>query len=270
MPPGQLRAAAQDQDLSKEARELAALKKQREEERTAQEGWQSARPEMDSSNINPNRKVIRKRVTKTYPDGRQTITFKFIVQHEEVGQVMARLQNAAGGGHSKKKSINYDQGNDDKVTLPGHSMFEDDDDFEYSSKSRLLSNKRRGVTRRRGPAGGRATPRPRNNLQFGKLKTKTSKEDRKRKLKREEEELEVYQATSRRKGTNNRRERGSIRDRRPHVIFAEKLERIRATVEGRDGAGPFIKPVNRKLLPRYYEIISHPIDLQTMKEKISR
>jgi hypothetical protein len=117
--------------------------------------------------------------------------------------------------------------------------------------------------------GGRGAPRARN-LQIGKLKTKVWKEERMRKRKREEEELEVYATSAKRKGTSNRRERGSIRDRRPHVIFAEKLESIRASVEARPFAGPFAKPVNRKLIPRYYEIISHPIDLSTIKDKISR
>ena len=101
----------------------------------------------------------------------------------------------------------------------------------------ILNIHRRGG-RGRG-AGGRSTPRGRN-LQLGKLKTRVSKEERMRKRKREEEELEVYATTAKRKGTNNRRERGSIRDRRPHVIYAEKLESIRAAVEAQPYAGPFM------------------------------
>jgi hypothetical protein len=54
------------------------------------------------------------------------------------------------------------------------------------------------------------------------------------------------------------------------VIFAEKLEAIRAAVESRPFAGPFLKPVNRRHLPQYYERITHPIDLSTIKDKISR
>lgn len=91
-----------------------------------------------------------------------------------------------------------------------------------------------------------------------------------KKRKRVEEEEELYIATSKRKGTNNRRERGSIRDRRPHVIFAERLEGIRSKVENRPSAGPFLKPVNRRQYPRYYEVISSPIDLQTIRDKINR
>ena len=147
-------------------------------------------------------------------------------------------------------------------------MFEDEDDFEYSSKGRFHARGRLGGGRRRG-AGGRSTPRGRN-LQLGKLKTRVSKEERMRKRKREEEELEVYATTAKRKGTNNRRERGSIRDRRPHVIYAEKLESIRAAVEARPYAGPFMKPVNSRIIPRYYEVISHPIDLQTIRERIAK
>lgn len=263
---GHLRAAAQDKDLTKDARELAALKRQREEERQAQEGFQSMRPKDGGmgSVAGVNRKVIRKRITKTYPDGRQTTTFKFILHPEEVGKIMARLQQNPPNERSKNKEVKYEYGNDEKP--PGHAMFEDEDDFEYSSKGRLHSNKRGGVRKR---IGGRTAPRGRN-LQIGRLKTQISKEERMRKRKREEEELEVYSASVKRKGTSNRRERGSIRDRRPHVIFAEKLEAIRASVEARPSAAPFLKPVNRKLIPRYYEVISHPIDLSTIRDKISR
>ena len=107
-------------------------------------------------------------------------------------------------------------------------------------------------------------------LQFGKLKTKVTKEQRIKKRRREEDELEVYSSIQRRQGTSNRKERGSIRDRRPHVIFANKLESIRAAVESRPSAGPFHKPVSRKALPRYYEMISHPMDLSTIKTKIEK
>lgn len=107
-------------------------------------------------------------------------------------------------------------------------------------------------------------------LQFGKLKAKVTKEQRIKKRKRDEDEMDVYSSMQRRQGTSNRKERGSIRDRRPHVIFANKLEAIRTAVESRDNAGPFHKPVNPKLLPRYYEMISHPMDLATIKTKIEK
>merc|ERR1712032_802817 len=99
---------------------------------------------------------------------------------------------------------------------------------------------------------------------------KVTKEKRIKKRKREEDEMEVYSSIHRRQGTNNRKERGSIRDRRPHVIFANKLESIRNAVESRPSAGPFHKPVNRKHYPRYYEMISHPMDLSTIKSKIEK
>jgi Bromodomain len=41
-------------------------------------------------------------------------------------------------------------------------------------------------------------------------------------------------------------------------------------MEARPFAQPFLKPVNRRLIPRYYEVISNPIDLQTIRDKISR
>jgi len=266
---GQLRAATRDQEMNKDAAELAALKRQREEERAAQVGLHAVGEDVQTSaSLAPNRKVIRKRITKTDPDGRQTTTFKFILHPEEVGKIMARLaekRDEEQARPSRSREIKYEHSPDEKP--PGHSMFESDDDFEYSSK---MSTKRRGTGRRRGPSGGRLASRGRTHLQIGKLKTKVSKEERIRKRKREEEEMDLYRASAKRKSTNNRRERGSIRERRPHVIFAEKLEVIRAAIESRPGAGPFVKPVNRRLIPKYYEVISNPIDLQTIRDKISR
>lgn len=270
---GQLRAATQDSEMNKDARDLFALRRQREEEKAAQ-GSLLATNAADLERhaaLMADRKVIRKRITRTHPDGRQTTTFKFVLQPGEVAKIESKL-SAKKNEESFPPAIrewNYRYGDDEKP--PGHAMFEDDDNFEYSSRGRLHSGKRRGVTPGR-KRDGRATPRGNRPgvLQFGKLKTKVSKEERMKKRKREEEELEVYNAQAKRKSTNNRKERGSIRDRRPHVMFGAKLEQIRAAVESRPFAGHFKRPVNRKVLPRYYEVISNPIDLQTIRNKISK
>lgn len=264
---GQIRAATLDQDLTKDARELAALKRQREAERVAKKGLK-LKPADDALNSRvfpPDRKVVRRRITKTHPDGRQTTTFKFVLNPEEVGKVMAKLQHNPNLTRSSDFEKKYEHGVDEKP--PGQAMFEDEDDFEYSSKGRLPGGRRRGTNNRKG-AIGRGISRPRT-LQIGKLKTKTSTEERMRKRKNEENELDVYVSTAKRKGTSNRRERGSIRDRRAHVVFAGKLEAIRLEIEVRPSAGPFLKPVNSKRVPRYYEMISHPIDLSTIKTKVA-
>jgi hypothetical protein len=261
---GSLRAATQDMDLTKDARELAALKRQREEERAAQEGLQLMRPTTDSlasATSGAHRKIIRKKITKTHPDGRHTTTFKFILQPAEVGKIMSRLADRTLEDRPRTKEMSYEHGADEKP--PGHAMFEEEDDYEYSSKGRM-SNRRRGANRK--PGTGPGTSRPRS-LQIGNLKTKISKEERMRKRQREEDEMEVYSTAAKRKGTNNRRDRGSIRERRPHVALSEKLEEIRATIESRPFAAPFAKPVSRKLIPHYYEVISHPMDLQTIRQK---
>jgi len=266
---GQLRAAVQDRDLAKDARELAALKRQREEERAAQEGLQAMRPKDDVASTATKKDAIRKRIVKTHPDGRQTVTFKFIVQSAEVNKIWAKLSEKPDHDTPKAREMNYEHGANDKP--PGHSIFEDDDNFEYASKGggRHHTQRRRGAGKKSGAGGAGRRTGPRK-LVHGKLKTKVSKEDRLKKRKREDEELEVYTATAKRKGTSNRRERGSIRERRPHIIFSEKLEHIRFSVESLPIAGPFIKPVSRKRLPQYFECISHPIDLQTIRDKNSK
>jgi len=267
---GQIRTATQDQALNNDARDLAALKRQREEERVAQEGMSSQTPTGGATAGVPglNRKIIRKRITKTYPDGRSITTFKFIVSPHEVGQTMARLAKEEEEGKVKRSYIRPDYMPDEKQI--GHAMFSDEDDFEFTVRgSRSAGTKRRGAGRRGRAAGGRGISR-KKDLQFGKLKTKVTKEQRLKKRKREEDELEVYSSIQRRQGTSNRKERGSIRERRPHVIFANKLESIRASIESRPNAGPFHKPVSRKAIPRYYEMISHPMDLATIKTKIEK
>jgi len=265
---GQLRNATQDVDLSKDARELAALKRQREEERIAKEGLSALTPAERKAMEVPkiNRKIIRKRITKTYPDGRQTTTFKFIVHPQEVGQIMQRLSKEEEEGKLVKRShVRPDYLPDEKQI--GHAMFEDEDDFEFTTRGvRSHGAKKRGGGRRGRSPGTRTLPK--KSLQLGKLKNKVNKEQRIKKRKREDDELEVYQAIQRRQGTNNRKERGSIRERRPHVIFANRLEEIRSAAESRPTAGPFHKAVSRKLIPKYYEVISHPMDLGTIRSKI--
>ena len=247
---GQIWHATQDQNLTKDARELAALKRQREEERVAKEGLK-ARPALDTMApgiFTSDRKVIRRRITKTHPDGRQTTTFKFILQPEEVGRVMTRLQQEPEQSRAKSIHFRYEHGIDEKP--PGHAMFEDEDDFEFSSRGRMQGGRRKGGNRRSG-SSGRGVSRARN-LQIGKLKTKQSTEERMRKRKKEEDELDVYVSSAKRKGTSNRRERGSIRDRRAHVVFSDKLEAIRQEVESRPSSGPFLKAVSMLFqLPSY-------------------
>ena len=265
---GQLRSATQDQALSNDARDLAALKRQREEERVAQEGLSSRTPAERSAVAVPqlNRKIIRKRITKTHPDGRQTTTFKFIVHRQEVEQIKRYLANDEYMPKQSHARIEYPP--DDKQI--GHAMFSDEDDFQFTSRGggRSTGTKRRGGRRGRSPGGGRGLNR-KKDLQFGKLKTKTTKEQRIKKRRREDDEMEVY-APQRKQGTNNRKERGSIRDRRPHVIFSNKLESIRTAVESRPSATHFHKPVNPRHYPAYYEMISHPMDLATIKGKIDK
>lgn len=260
---GQLRAAIQDKELTKDARELAALKRQREEERAAQGGLETSMHGMDSSNRPAaNRKVIRKKIVSTAPDGKQVTTFKYILQPAEVGKIQARLDAVEEEGPTQKpRPLKLEPNPEERP--PGQAMWEDDDDIDYATGR--AGSKRRGARARR---GGRVTPK--GGLQFGKLKTKISAEERMRKRRREEDEMDTYIPTAKRKGTSNRRERGSIRDRRPHVIFADKLEAIRSSIENRPNATPFLKPVNSKTLPVYYEKISSPMDLSTIRDKIKR
>jgi hypothetical protein len=136
-----------------------------------------------------NRKIIRKRITKTYPDGRQTTTFKFIVHPQEVGQAIARLNKELESGNLPRRLHLRPEYPPDEKQI-GHSVFEDEDDFEFTSRGvRTLGTKRRGTVRRGRGTGARGFQR-KNDLQFGKLKNKVSTEERIKKRKREEDEME--------------------------------------------------------------------------------
>jgi len=255
---GRMRARLmEDEDLT-DAKNLVNLKKEKAEARAAREGL-TMNDEMRSAEQTSGfkRKVVRRRITKTYPDGRVVTTFKFIVHAEEVGKIMARLE------HDKKEKKDIT----DRPEYPpderqiGHAMFEDEDDFEFSTRGRgsTKGRKRRG----RGATTARGV---RMKAQYGKMRTGTAKALKKRK--REEDDIELYNAVARRKGTSNRKERGSIRDRRPHVIFANRLEAIRNMAESRPHSGPFRRAVDQRAIPRYYEVISDPIDLSAIRDKI--
>jgi len=104
----------------------------------------------------------------------------------------------------------------------------------------------------------------------GKPRQKSTQDKRIKKRKREAEEKDLYISNAKRKGTSNRRERGSARERMPHVILADRLEQVRIDVEKRPTSIPFHKKVNKRIYPGYYEIITEPIDLQTIRDKIQR
>lgn len=70
-----LRAAAQDQSLSKEAKELAEFKREEQKAKEARENLKSMKA---GEIIRSDRKVVRRKITTTHPNGRQTTTFKFV------------------------------------------------------------------------------------------------------------------------------------------------------------------------------------------------
>ena len=271
------------QDLSKEARDLAALKRQRQDERAAQQTLGGGGLGRDSRGVpTAGRKVIRRRITKTQPDGTTTTTFKFIVLPTEVEKVMAAKaadeQKAKTDKKKKRRARQLDNFDfDDGRTTVGHSMFEEDDDdygatgikikverssrtvSSRSKKSSSSSSKMSTFSKMTSGGSGR-----------GQLKTGGGKVGKK-KRRRDSDDDDLYATTYKRSsGTSNRAQRGAARDRMPHVIFSDRLEAIRLAVETRPGAGAFHRPVGRRDIPHYYEVISDPIDLQTMRDKNSR
>lgn len=165
-------------------------------------------------------------------------------------------------------------------------MFEEEDELRGGSRKPKikLEVRHKTITIKNKPSSPNTDPSysPRNSSGGGKSGGKRSsssnkdgsssrktKEKRKRR-RREAEEADVYSLSSQRKGTSNRRERGAARERMPHVILKDRLESIRSEVENRQMSNPFHRPVSRKQMPQYYEIIKDPIDLQTIRDKNAR
>jgi transcription initiation factor TFIID subunit 1 len=267
-------------ELNKEARELASLVRQRQEERDNQFGIDAASKLSGSQNSRlqqstKGRKVVRRKVTKTYPDGRQTVTFKFIVAPHDVETAISKKEAKEKTEELKRKKkerknnkyLNEKSRYSQKAGFQ-HSLFEGDDEYQTQIKRKPRGGRSRKSDTdysppRRKQMGGMG------KIEGAKSKQKVSREKQKIKRKREKEEAELYISNARRKGTNNRRERGSAREK-PHVIYADKLEQIRQNCEKRPGSGPFHRPVDRSIYPHYYEMISNPIDLQTIRDKIQK
>ena len=70
--------------------------------------------------------------------------------------------------------------------------------------------------------------------------------------------------------TSNCREHGSTRDKLPHVQLADQLEAIQLTVERPPNSADYHRSVPCGKISQYYEVISKPIDSQTILDKNSK
>ena len=82
---------------NRDAIELAALKRQRDEERAVQMDLDAFKGDtnyyMKQHSSIKDKKVIRRRITKTNPDGSQVVIFKFITSSVEVDKVLAEKKS---------------------------------------------------------------------------------------------------------------------------------------------------------------------------------
>ena len=236
--------------LSQEARELADFQRQQEEERAIKEGLGQAVAGGDLK-TKKKFKVIRRKTTKTNPDGTQVVTFEFIVNKEKVESIMEKKKQKEENEkpHKKKKKKTDGDEDVDESRCVGHAMFEDEDNVRSRGRRSIkLSMKKETVSGRKGTGPKKASQ---NKLSST---VKHKRELVRQKRLKEKEEAEMYKSHVSGKGTSARKKRGSVRDRMPHVILSDRFESIRAKVELRPYAGPFFKPVSRTDFPTYYEV----------------
>lgn len=240
--------------LSQEARELAAFQRQREEERAIQEGLGQVAPGGDPK-AKKKYKCIRRKVTKTNPDGTQVVTFEFIVHKEKVDTIIEKMRQKEENEKPKKKKKKSDGGEDvDESRCVGHAMFEDEDNFK--SRGRRSTTKP-SMKNEKNVRKKLSSPKKASHSKLTssvKHKRDLVQEQRRQKRLKEKEEAEMYKSHVSGKGISARKKRGSVRDRMPHVILSDRFESIRAKVESRPHAGPFLKPVSRVYIPDYYEV----------------
>lgn len=288
--------ALDSQELNKDAREFAALQRQREEERNITEGVDKKSSALGVER--PKFKVVRRKITKasnlfsffvvsryffiltnlikiqTQPDGTQTVTFEFIVNRDNVDAIVARMKQQSEGDdkkrieRKKKKKTDNDNDVDHGERCVGQATFEDEDNVKTRRSLKLKIKKETRAIQRKMPGPKKASQfQMKSSIKHSRDQ---AKENRKLKRLKQEEEADLYKSHVKGKGTSNRKERGSARERMPHVLLAERFESVRRLVEGRPNVGAFLKPVPFELFPQYYEIIHEPIDLTAMREKNAR
>jgi hypothetical protein len=166
----------------------------------------------------------------------------------------------------KKKLIDYDNEADRGNTCVGQATFEDEDNENTKARRsvKLKFKKETRVIHRKMPGPKRVPIQMTSSTKYSR---EQAQETRKKKRIKQEEEADLYRSHVKGKGTSNRKERGSARDRKPHVILSERLESVRSAVEGRPNVGAFLKPVQFDLYPQYYEVIHEPVDLSAIREK---
>lgn len=153
----------------------------------------------------------------------------------------------------KKKIADYGHADPQDTTCVGHAIWEDEDNSAKAKRSVKLKMKRETTSVRKKPGPKKGSH---SKLTSGiKHTKKLEQEQRKKKRMKAQEEADLYKSTVKRQGTSNRKERGSARERMPHVILSDRFESIRSDVEARPNAGAFFKPVNRELYPQYCELL---------------
>lgn len=156
---------------------------------------------------------------------------------------------------------------EDPSACVGHATFEDEDNGNGKTRRsvKIKFKKETRVVHRKAPGPKKGSQsKLTSSIKHSRAQ---AQENRKKKRMKQLEEDELCKSQVRAKGTSNRKERGSARERMPHVILSDRLESIRSAVEARPNVGAFLKPVSREIFPHYYEIIHEPIDLNTIREK---
>jgi len=250
------------QDTSDDAGALAAFMREREENLALTDlGTRQDAEGISNRFRNMNKKVIRKKIIKTHPDGTQEVKFKFIINCDEETLIKVTKESAYkkfGGQGSKKK------GSKQSIPPARHSMFEED-----VTSIKIIPVRRKAPRVRAKRHDDDYIPPSRSKIIDSHTKGKTKTDKKKHKRKRDEDEDDIYtRPILMSRSSSNRR--GAARELKPHAKLAESLENIRYDCEKRPHSGPFHRPVDRVAFPKYYEVISNPIDLQTIRDKIKR
>jgi hypothetical protein len=125
-----LRTADLDQHLIADAQVLIACREEQEEVRIVNAGNLN----LTSSATYTYRKLIRRKITTTQPDGQQKTTFQLVIEPNEVHTMIARLEKGDRASRKVIAHLNATKQVTEEHPLPGHAMFEEDDNLDLSSR----------------------------------------------------------------------------------------------------------------------------------------
>ena len=236
-----------------EAAELEAFRAQLREEKEGVKGETGADLEVLEKAAAENaseKRVVRQKVIKTYPDGTQKVSFRYIVQAKDNAPDVLRViqerrfrRQAEAAEESKflreAASSVLNSNVEDKIL--GHATFIDEDE-EYEQAFKLKFNKKGKSGKKKAAIGGSTA------IKLGELQTKR---DGKKGRRQRFTDDDYAHFSKKAKTTGADRNKRRMREEKPHIALQTKFRAIVEALLRMEEAQAFNSPVSQKVYPDY-------------------